>query len=342
VERKLTELGLGDSLCVVDAATEFLGALEGLTDPEDKRKAIGDTFLEVFEREAERLDIGHVLLGQGTIYPDTIETGGTKRADVIKTHHNRVPLIQEMIAEGRVVEPLADLYKVEVRELGRALGLDPASIERHPFPGPGLGIRAAAAKDVDDFDEDRLAAEIAVELEGTGLRGLPLPVRSVGVKADLRSYEHPVLLVGDDPGWETLTAIAIALTKKVHGINRCLFELSGRRPRRAELVAATVTRDRLDLLRELDAIVMGALERHGMMQTVWQCPTVLVPLRLDAEGGELVVIRPVLSERAMTAAPAPIGEACASEITAALLAFDSVGAVAIDVTTKPPATIEWE
>jgi GMP synthase (glutamine-hydrolysing) len=164
----------------------------------------------------------------------------------------------------------------------------------------------------------------------------------VGVKADLRSYEHPVLLVGDNPGWEQLTAIATGLAKQVHGINRCLFELSRRRPRTAHLVPATVTRERLDLLRELDDVVMRALERHGLMGEVWQCPTVLVPVRLDGRGSELVVVRPIHSERAMTARPAWIGEACAAEITQALLAFDAVGAVAIDVTTKPPATIEWE
>jgi GMP synthase (glutamine-hydrolysing) len=336
-------IGLGPAVRHVDASDEFLGALAGLTDPEKKRKAIGDTFVRVFEREASALGLGEVLLGQGTIYPDTIETGGTRRADTIKTHHNRVPVIQEMMRRGLVIEPLKDLYKVEVRELGRALGLDPASIDRHPFPGPGLGIRIAAESRVpDDFDEPRLRAELDAALSGTGLAGLPLPVRSVGVKADLRSYEHPVLLTGDFPGWDRLTEIAAGLAKRVHGLNRCLFELSGRRPRTARLVPATVTRERLDLLRELDDIVMRALERHGLMREVWQCPTVLVPISLEGRGSELVVVRPVHSERAMTARPAWIGEPCAREITAALLAFDAVGGVAIDATTKPPATIEWE
>jgi GMP synthase (glutamine-hydrolysing) len=108
------------------------------------------------------------------------------------------------------------------------------------------------------------------------------------------------------------------------------------------LVPATVTRERLSLLRELDDIVMRGLERHGLMNTVWQCPTVLVPLCLDGQGSELVVVRPIHSERAMTARPAWIGEACAREITEEILRFPAVGAVAIDVTTKPPATIEWE
>ncbi|HET9235427.1 MAG TPA: glutamine-hydrolyzing GMP synthase, partial [Candidatus Eisenbacteria bacterium] len=223
----LAGLGLGASLHHVDATAEFLSAIDGLSDPERKRKAIGDTFLHVFEREARKLDLEHALLGQGTIYPDTIETGGTKRSDLIKTHHNRVPLVQEMIRQGRVVEPLKDLYKPEVRELGRALGLEALQVERHPFPGPGLGIRVAAeVTPPADFDEARMRRDLDAELLDTALRAIPLPVRSVGVKADLRSYEHPVLLVGENPGWGELTHLATRLAKNVRGLNRCLYELS--------------------------------------------------------------------------------------------------------------------
>ena len=115
----------------------------------------------MFEREARRLGIEDHLLGQGTIYPDTIETGGTKRADTIKTHHNRVPVIEQMIEAGRVVEPLAELYKVEVRELGEQLGIPHDMIWRHPFPGPGLGVRLLCSTGVEDregFGDDRAAA----------------------------------------------------------------------------------------------------------------------------------------------------------------------------------------
>jgi GMP synthase (glutamine-hydrolysing) len=343
VVSRYQEIGLGPSLHHVDATEDFLTPLAGLTEPEAKRKVIGDTFVAVFEREARRLDIEHAMLGQGTIYPDTIETGGTKRSEVIKTHHNRVPLIQEMMAQGRVIEPLKDLYKTEVRDLGRALGLDPASIDRHPFPGPGLGIRVAATTSVaEDFDEAGIRSAVDSLLGETGLKGLPLPVRSVGVKADLRSYEHPVLLTGANPGWERLTKIATGLAKEVPGINRCLYRLNPGASQEAKLIAATITAQRLDLLRELDQIVMDALKRHDLMDVVWQCPTVLVPISLDGQGQELVVIRPVHSERAMTARPAWIGEECAADITRAVMAYEPVGAVAIDITSKPPATIEWE
>ena len=112
------ELGLGDNLHFVDASETFLAELEGATDPEKKRLIIGQTFVDVAQEKARQLGIEKHLLGQGTIYPDTIEAGGTKRSDTIKTHHNRVPVIEEMIERGELIEPLTDLYKVEVRELG--------------------------------------------------------------------------------------------------------------------------------------------------------------------------------------------------------------------------------
>src|SRR5262249_33561676 len=198
----LREMGLGASLTHVDASAEFLGALEGLADPEAKRKAIGDTFVKIFDREAAKLGLGKALLGQGTIYPDTIETGGTKRADLIKTHHTGRRQIREMRKKGWVVEPLKDLYKVGVRALGRALGLDDASLDRHPFPGPGLGIRVAAAKEVPrDFDEAGMRADIARGLLRTRPPRLPLPLPSVRRQGALPRHEHPALPAGPVPGW---------------------------------------------------------------------------------------------------------------------------------------------
>ena len=120
----------------------------------------------VFEREARRLGIEGHLLGQGTIYPDTIETGGTKRADTIKTHHNRVPVIEEMIAAGRVVEPLAELYKVEVRELGERLGIPRDVIWRHPFPGPGWACACSAPAGVEDREGFERSSRRSREVAG--------------------------------------------------------------------------------------------------------------------------------------------------------------------------------
>ena len=338
----LETLGLDRHLAFVDASDTFLGALEGAIEPERKRRIIGDTFIEVFEREARRLGIEGHLLGQGTIYPDTIETGGTRRADTIKTHHNRVPVIQQMIEAGRVVEPLADLYKVEVRELGEQLGVPRDLVWRHPFPGPGLGVRLLCSDGADDrarFDEIEPALADAARPFPVEARALPL--KSVGVKADLRSYEHPVLLSGDAP-WETLLEAAAQIYRTVPHVNRCVWWLGGRPPVRVRPLAASITRARLDLLRAADAIVMEGLRRHGVYDEVWQCPTVLVPAEIDGCGRELVIVRPIHSERAMTATPARLPDPLLQELRQAILPLEGVAGLALDLTTKPPGTIEWE
>jgi GMP synthase (glutamine-hydrolysing) len=335
------DLGLDGSLHFVDASDTFLDALGRETDPERKRRIIGDTFVRVFQEEAGRLGIENHLLGQGTIYPDTIETGSTKRSDTIKTHHNRVPIIEQMIAEGGVIEPLADLYKVEVRELGERLGISREALWRHPFPGPGLGVRLLCGDGRPDTVPDTVVPQVE-ELAGSfGLQALALPIRSVGVKADLRAYEHPIMLSGDVP-WDTLLDAASAITADLPGINRCIWNLAPTHPGVARPLAATMTRVRLDLLREADDMVMDGLERHGLYEHVWQCPTVMVPVEMEGGHGELIVVRPIHSQRAMTAAPVQLPSELLSELRDSIMALNGVSGVALDITSKPPGTIEWE
>ena len=163
----------------------------------------------------------------------------------------------------------------------------------------------------------------------------------MGVKADLRAYEHPVLFSGE-ASWDRLIEAASAVTKEVPGINRCLWNLAREVPTRARPLAATVVRDRLNLLREADAIVMASLRRHGLYDAIWQCPTVLVPLQVGEKPGELVVVRPVISERAMTARPYPLPEAVLEDLRLEILSLPGVSGLALDITSKPPGTIEWE
>jgi len=327
----------------VDASDRFLAAIGDAVEPEKKRLAIGNTFIDVFQDEARRLGLEQLILAQGTIYPDTIETGGSKRSDTIKTHHNRVPIIEEMIRKGQVIEPLAELYKVEVRELGRTLGIPDSFIDRHPFPGPGIGVRVLCA-DAPPVDQDRaaLAAQAVPIAKKFGFDALPLPVQSVGVKADLRCYESPILLSADTWDYEQAELAAGEIFKSVPGINRCIVAIAPTAPRTAETIITPLTRDRLDVCRLADDAVMRGLDRHDLMQTVWQCPTVLVPVRIDGGDGELVVVRPVMSARAMTARTAHLPQPLLDELRDEILAIAGVSALAIDITSKPPGTIEWE
>ena len=327
----------------VDASDRFLEAIGDAVEPEKKRLAIGNTFIEVFQDEARRLGLEQLMLAQGTIYPDTIETGGSKRADTIKTHHNRVPIIEEMIQKGQVIEPLAELYKVEVRELGRTLGIPASFIDRHPFPGPGIGVRVLCADGPPaDQDPAALAALATPVAAKFGFGALPLPVQSVGVKADLRCYESAILLYAETWDYEQAELAAGEIWKSVPGVNRCVVAIAPTAPSRAETVITKMTRARLDVNRLADDAVMRGLARHDLMQTVWQCPTVLVPVCIDGNHGELVVVRPVLSERAMTARTARLPKALLNELRDEILAIDGVSALGIDVTSKPPGTIEWE
>ncbi len=343
--------GLTENLHFVDASETFLKALADLVEPEEKRVAIGNAFIEVCHAEMERLGVSRALLAQGTIYPDTIETGGTRRADVIKTHHNRVPLVAAMVRAGKVLEPLQDLYKTEVRELGALLGLDADLLGRHPFPGPGLGVRllcSRAEPTGESLSElERITREAQAQAAPYGLQAMAMPIRSVGVKADLRAYEWPVMLRGE-ASWDGVLEAASHIYRGVDGVNRCCYDLgmgngaAPAAPPRLEVFAAGVTRERLDLLREADHFVMEGIRRYGLMETIWQCPTVALPVRVNGRVGELIVLRPVLSSRAMTARPAHLPVQLVAELREQILALPGVSGLCIDVTTKPPGTIEWE
>ncbi len=331
---------VSDHVVFVDASERFLSALSGLADPEEKRKVIGELFVEVLDEEAGKLEDGDFVMAQGTIYPDTIESGGSRKAAVIKTHHNRVGLVRRMIRQGRMIEPLKDFYKTEVRELGRRLGIPTAALERHPFPGPGLGVRVLCSspqtrgtlRDVDVTGLERRA-----QAQGFSVRALP--VRSVGVKGDLRSYEHAALLIGPfDP--QRAAAATVEIANRTRGINRCALFM-GEDPGPMEPVAAFIDRHRLGVLREADRIVHEVLVQAGLLGDIWQCPVVLVPVATSL-GRDLVVVRPVISERAMTARPYLLSGDVMAEIRSRVVGLDGVWGLALDVTAKPPGSIEWE
>jgi GMP synthase (glutamine-hydrolysing) len=309
---------------VEHADEQFLEALAGVTDPEQKRHIIGEEFVRVQERviESRRLLDEHWILGQGTIYPDTIESGGTEKAAVIKTHHNRVAGIQKLIECGRIVEPLKSFYKDEVREVGRELGLPAELLDRHPFPGPGLAIRC-------------LCSEFDAPVRQTS-EGYILPLHSVGVQGDSRTYA-PVLAI--DALDHTR---ATALINQLHGVNRVVAPLALRDPLpQMQVRACALTPERIALLRRADAIVRRLSHESGYDARIWQFPVVLIPLGTPP-APESVVLRPIDSVDGMTAQSVPMDESLRERICAELLRVHGIAGVFYDLTHKPPATIEWE
>ncbi len=317
----------GESFEVVDAKTEFLSKLAGVVEPEAKRKIIGEEFVAVQERVLETGPFlnGRWILGQGTIYPDTIESGGTAKAEVIKTHHNRVAGIQSLIEAGRLIEPLAQLYKDEVRQVGRAIGLPDELLDRHPFPGPGLAIRCLCTSEV--------KASRQVE------EGWVLPVLSVGVQGDSRTYRGTLALEAYS---EAAFATATESINKLTDVNRVIALVQGAAAL-AEMhsYACAINEERLERLRACDAIVRALSQESGFEERIWQFPVVLLPCGIDGKP-DSVVLRPIDSVDGMTAQAVPMPEALLRQMVELLMAVPGICAVFYDLTNKPPATIEWE
>jgi GMP synthase (glutamine-hydrolysing) len=232
----------------VDASKKFLGALRGVSDPERKRKIIGKLFVDVFQKEAKKLKSAR-WLAQGTIYPDVIESAGakTKKAQNIKSHHNVGGLPKSL--KLKLLEPLRELFKDEVRELGLALGLPRDMVFRHPFPGPGLGVRILGSIEKKYVELLQKADDIFIqELRAAGWYdktaqafGVFLPVKSVGVMGDGRTYENVVALRAVQTtdfmtaGWaplphELLARVSGRIINEVRGINRVTYDISSKPP----------------------------------------------------------------------------------------------------------------
>lgn len=347
---------------VVDAAEQFAAAstvsggvqtpaLSDVYDPEIKRSIIGDTFMAVMNRAVAdlRLDPARTVLVQGTLRPDLIESAShlaSSKAAVIKTHHNDTGLVRELRAAGRVVEPLKELHKDEVRHIGEMLGLPDELIWRQPFPGPGLAIRLLCA--VEPYITERFD-DINRALGAFGDRNVSahlLPVRTVGVQGDGRSYNYLAALSGES-GWQTLIEKAREIPKKVHDINRVVYVFGERltdSPR--EITPTLPTPDAVAQLREADRRVNEVLRAHDLQKTLSQVPVVSFPVQFGIPGNRSIGIRAFLSHDFMTGRPAipgvDIPEEALNEMVASVLQVPGVSRVVYDLTSKPPGTTEWE
>ena len=232
----------------VDAEDLFLSKLQGVGDPEEKRKIIGNTFIEVFEEEASKL-VNVKWLAQGTIYPDVIESAGAKtgKAHVIKSHHNVAGLPEDMTL--KLIEPLRDLFKDEVRVIGKELGLPSELVDRHPFPGPGLGVRILGEVKKEFADLLRQADSIFIEELVTNnlyhdvsqAFSVFLPVKSVGVMGDGRKYDYVIALRAVETSdfmtanwaklpYDFLDVVSTRIINEVEGISRVTYDISGKPP----------------------------------------------------------------------------------------------------------------
>jgi len=243
IERTFEDLDL--ELRVLDRKDVFLGKLDGIEDPEEKRKIIGNTFIEIFTEEARSL--GAEVLVQGTIYSDVIESGSTTHSDTIKSHHNVGGLPEKV--ELDIFEPLKDFYKDEVRQIGGSLGLSEEIIKRHVFPGPGLAIRIVGevtparveiVRRASHIVEDELIKAELYEDVWMAFAVL-LPIKSVGIQGDLRSYKYPVALriVESEDAMtanfariphEILETVSTRITNEIKEVNRVVYDISNKPP----------------------------------------------------------------------------------------------------------------
>merc|ERR1712048_49293 len=395
---------LGVKLQVHDCEEDFLGGkteikngrtgetyitkpLRETTAPEEKRKIIGDTFMRVSERITKELGLKpeETFLAQGTLRPDLIESASalvSSKADAIKTHHNDTELVRELRKKGRVIEPLMDYHKDEVRELGMNLGLPRELVMRQPFPGPGLGVRLISASTPfvgDDFQHVNTAVQDIVSLQAvpaersafkekvqrayggdasrlykSGLTATVLPFKTVGVQGDGRTYSYPCVLSGPTtPDWNVLLDFAWLIPKVCHNVNRVVFAFGGPTSGPYKQITPTFPgREALDQLREADAVVNNALIKHNLTTKLSQVPVVSFPVDFSSSSSSVtqkrsIAIRTFITNDFMTGVPACPGTdlmpmSVLEEMVAGISNVEGISRVVYDLTSKPPGTTEWE
>jgi len=359
---------LGVKLKVYDCEEDFFSATTVVADPrtqksyttkplrethqpEEKRRIIGDTFMHVSERITKELGLSpdHTYLAQGTLRPDLIESASSmvsSNADAIKTHHNDTQLVRELRKKGRVIEPLMDYHKDEVRELGMSLGLPKELVMRQPFPGPGLAVRLICTREPfigEDFQQASVAVQDIVALEavpaertafretvertfgenhsqlrGSGLRAAILPFKTVGVQGDGRTYKYPCVLSGgpSPPNWPLLLEFARLIPKVCHNVNRVVYAFGGPAPGPYRAVTPTLPgREVLDQLRAADDVVNRTLIKYDLTTKLSQVPVVSFPVEFtssDEQSSNVttkrsIAIRTFITNDFMTGVPAEPG-----------------------------------
>ena len=333
----------------VEVDGKVLGPLVDTTDPEEKRTIIGDIFLKVTANVIDRLglDPETTFIAQGTLRPDLIESGNpdiSGFAHKIKTHHNDVKAVRDARVKGLIVETNSDWHKDEVRKVARMLGLEEEIASRQPFPGPGIRLLCHdKSLEVEIKDED--VKKLEEILNGTEQKGYILPIKSVGVQGDARSYRNLCLIEGNelDFNWKEITSKAKQVTDTIDSINRVGYILNAKNITESiNCFEMRIGDESVDLLREVDKIVTSNLEKAKVNQTF----AVLLPIGINKKYS--VAIRTFVTNDFMTGRPGEIGVEVSKEmiekaVNEIMEKFgDKIEFVIYDVTSKPPATCEWQ
>lgn len=339
----------------VDASKDFLDKLKDIVDPQTKRQIIGKEFIEVQNRLINNLGLKEALLLQGTNAADRIESGyskgGTNTA-LIKTHHNQVKEVQELKASGMLIEPLDELFKDEVRAVGRHLGLPEEVVQRQPFPGPGLAVRILCAKG-DEFYEKAAKTEQTIQdylndkKYNEDITAKLLPIRNVGVGGDERSHVAATALQ-TSLSWESLGKLAIELPATFRDdLNRVIVALGDQPVNKLSITPTLLQPETTGQLRHADKIVWEEMRAFNVTRIISQFPIVLLPLSFGKQGERSIVLRPVTTTTFMTVQPLlPVRDISLAFIQKAasriLEEVPGISQVFLDLTSKPPATTEWE
>lgn len=338
----------------VEIDGQTAGPLTDVTDPEVKRKIIGKVFIEIQNRLVAELKLPVALLLQGTNAADRIESGhstGDSHTQTIKTHHNQVQEVQELKEAGLLIEPIDDLFKDEVRELGKELGLPDILVHRQPFPGPGLAIRIIASAESSDKvepDPDEAKIQRFINDQGLNSRVHLLPIRSVGVGGDERSHLSVVAVENSDLSAEQLAKLGADLPAHFREtVNRVIYCLTTDPLNQPTVTKTLLIADVREQLRQADRIVFEEMRSANLIDDIKQFPVILIPMSFDKPGHRSIVLRPVATSTFMTVQamlperdlPKDFLERVAARI---LSQVEGISRVFLDLTNKPPATTEWE
>lgn len=325
----------------VEIDGKTIGPLVSVTDPEAKRKIIGKVFVQIQNQLVASLNLDEALLLQGTNAADRIESGhstGDHNTQTIKSHHNQVKEVQDLKAAGLLIEPIDDLFKDEVRELGAELGLPEELVQRQPFPGPGTAIRILCSDGTAPADLEKIDQE-GVEV---------LPIRSVGVGGDERSHLFVAAVEHGDHDANDLAQLGADLPAHHRdSINRVIYALTAGSVNAGSLTETHLTADARNQLRLADKIVFEEMRSHDLLGKIAQFPVVLIPISFTEPGKRSIVLRPVATNTFMTVQAMLPGRDLPDDflknIAERILAeVPDISQVFLDLTNKPPATTEWE